>query len=58
MFFLCAKAFLRSNAWKPDTWHPEAVPTVAQLAKAIKPDTSDAQLEEYYSEEGMRKQLY
>lgn len=45
VFFHCAKAFLRSNTWKPETWTPTAVPSVAQLAKAIKPDMSDAELE-------------
>jgi hypothetical protein len=58
MVFHCAKAFLRSDAWKPETWDPTAVPSVAQLAKAIKPDMTDAQLEEYYAEETMRRILY
>ena len=58
VFFHCAKAFLRSDAWKPETWDPTAVPSVARLAKAIKPDMSDEQLEEYYAEDNMRKILY
>jgi PPOX class probable FMN-dependent enzyme len=58
VFFHCAKAFLRSDAWKPETWDPTAVPSVAQLAKAIKPDVSDEELQKYYSEENMRKILY
>jgi len=58
VFFHCAKAFLRSDTWKPETWDPTAVPSVAKLAKAIKPDMSDEQLEEYYSEDNMRKILY
>lgn len=58
VFFHCAKAFLRANAWKPDTWDPTSVPTVAQLAKAMKPDMSDADLEKYYAEDNMRKVLY
>jgi PPOX class probable FMN-dependent enzyme len=58
VFFHCAKAFLRSDAWKPETWDPTAVPSVARLAKAIKPDLSDEQLEEYYAEDNMRKILY
>ena len=45
VFFHCAKAFLRSDAWKPETWDPTAAPSVAQLAKAIKPEQSDADLE-------------
>jgi uncharacterized protein len=58
VFFHCAKAFLRSDAWKPQTWDPTAVPSVAQLAKAFKPEMSDAQLDVYYAEENMRKILY
>jgi PPOX class probable FMN-dependent enzyme len=58
VFFHCAKAFLRSDAWKPETWDPTAVPSVARLAKAIKPDMSDEQLEQYYAEDNMRKILY
>src|ERR1700712_4093848 len=50
VFFHCAKAFLRSDAWRPHTWDPTAVPSVAQLAKAIKPDMSDDQLDAYYAE--------
>lgn len=58
VFFHCAKAFLRSDAWDPSTWHPTAVPTVAQLAKAIKKDMSMEELEKYYSEENLRSILY
>ncbi len=58
VFFHCAKAFLRSDAWKPETWDATAVPSVAQLAKAIKPDMSDEQLHEHYAEDTMRKILY
>lgn len=58
VFFHCAKAFLRSDAWKPETWDPTAVPSVAQLARAIRPDQSVAELEKYYAEDSMRKILY
>jgi PPOX class probable FMN-dependent enzyme len=58
VFFHCAKAFLRSGAWKPESWRPDAVPSVAQLAKTFKPDLTQAELDEYYSEDNMRKQLY
>ena len=58
VFFHCAKAFLRSDAWKPETWDPTAVPSVAKLAKAFKPDLSDEQLDEYYREDNLRKLLY
>ena len=49
VFFHCAKAFLRSDTWDPATWNPTAVPTVAQIAKAIKKDMSMEELEKYYS---------
>ncbi len=58
VFFHCAKAFLRSDAWKPETWDPESVPSTAQLAKSFKAEQSLAELEAYYSEENYRKQLY
>jgi PPOX class probable FMN-dependent enzyme len=58
VFFHCAKAFLRSDAWDPSTWNPTAVPSVAQLAKAIRYDWSLEELEARYSEDAVRKVLY
>ena len=58
VFFHCAKAFLRSDTWKQQTWDPTAVPSIAQLAKAIKPDMSDDQLDAYYAEDNLRTMLY
>ncbi|MCV7151515.1 pyridoxamine 5'-phosphate oxidase family protein [Mycolicibacterium pyrenivorans] len=58
VFFHCAKAFLRSDAWKPESWDPGAVPSVAQLAKSIFADMSLEELEKYFAEENMRSMLY
>lgn len=58
VFFHCAKAFLRSDTWNPASWNPTAVPSFAQLARAIKKDMSLDELEKYYSEDNMRKILY
>lgn len=58
VFFHCAKAFLRSDAWKPETWTPDAVPSTAVLAKSFKAEQTLAELEAYYSEENYRKMLY
>lgn len=58
VFFHCAKAFLRSDAWKPASWDPDAVPGAAQLARAMRADMSADELEKYYAEENMRKMLY
>ncbi len=58
VFFHCAKAFLRSDAWKPENWQPDAVPSVAQLAKSIYADMSLEELEKYFGEENMRSMPY
>jgi uncharacterized protein len=59
VFFHCAKAFLRSDAWNPESWNPTAVPSVAQIAKALtKTDVSEDELDKYYSEDNLRKVLY
>ena len=58
VFFHCAKAFLRSDAWDPQRWDPAAVPSVAQMAKAMRTDMSLEELERYFGEENMRSMLY
>ena len=58
VFFHCAKAFLRSNTWKPETWRPDALPTVAQMVKAMDASLSLAELQTALDEENMSKQLY
>ena len=52
IFFHCAKAFLRSGIWKPETWDPEAtVPRRSVIASEVEPaGMSIAQLDEYYDE--------
>src|SRR5690242_21227533 len=58
VFFHCAKAFLRSDTWDPQSWDPTAVPSIARLAMAIKKDMSLEELETYYREDNVRKRLY
>lgn len=58
VFFHCAKAFLRADAWDPSTWAPDAVPSAARIAKAVRHDWTQEQLDEYYSEANYRKALY
>lgn len=49
VFFHCSKAFLRSAAWDPATWAPDAAPRRAVIAHAIeRPDDSIEQLDAYY----------
>ena len=58
VFFHCAKAFLRSDAWNPQSWDPTALLSVAQIAHAMRKGYSLAELEDYFSEDNQRKVLY
>ncbi len=59
IFFHCAKAFMRSGLWQPETWQPDALPPVAALTKAVQntPETL-AELEAYYAPANYAKRLY
>jgi PPOX class probable FMN-dependent enzyme len=50
VFHHCAKAFLRSQLWEPETWDPELkVPRRAVLAQKLeRPESTVAELDEYY----------
>jgi len=52
IFFHCAKAFLRSRLWDPQTWDPEAtVPRRAVIAHQIEPDgRSVEEFDRYYGQ--------
>ncbi|MFC4913633.1 pyridoxamine 5'-phosphate oxidase family protein [Actinomadura gamaensis] len=58
IYFHCAKAFLRSELWKPETWNPDVLPSHARITKdvMVTPETLE-ELEEYYGE-SYAKQLY
>ena len=60
LFFHCAKAFMRSNLWKPETWDAEAlVPRRAVLARENEPDERTLeQLDDYYRPENYSQGLY
>lgn len=49
VFHHCAKSFLRSRLWRPETWRPDALPPRARIAKALeRPEDSLEELELYY----------
>ena len=49
IFFHCAKAFLRSELWQPDTWRPAALPSHATIVKSVQPTPETLEeLERYY----------
>jgi len=60
IFFHCAKAFLRSGLWKPETWDPDGVvPRRAVLAHEAEPSgMTIEQLDDYYAPENYEKGLY
>jgi uncharacterized protein len=60
VFFHCAKAFLRSGLWDPETWDPEArVPRRAVIASQVEPSgMSIEQLDDYYRPDNYTKGLY
>ncbi|MEU7746652.1 pyridoxamine 5'-phosphate oxidase family protein [Nonomuraea sp. NPDC049158] len=56
IFFHCAKAFLRSALWKPDSWESDALPSHATLVKDVqKVEETLEQLESYYGETYAKK---
>jgi PPOX class probable FMN-dependent enzyme len=59
VFHHCAKAFLRSRLWEPESWDPEAVvPARMHLAKALeRPEASMEELAAYYGP-GYGRDLY
>lgn len=59
IFFHCAKAFLRSGMWKPETWNPGALPSHAALVKSVQQiEESLEDLERYYSPANYETKLY
>jgi uncharacterized protein len=58
VFYHCAKAFMRSKLWQPETWDHEALPSTARISKAlVRKDTPLEELEEYYGR-SYAEQLY
>lgn len=49
VFFHCSKAFLRSKAWNPETWTPDAAPRRALIAQSVERQGESLEvLDEYY----------
>jgi PPOX class probable FMN-dependent enzyme len=58
IFLHCAKAFMRSSLWKPETWRPDALPSHAQIVKSVEDvDATLPDLERYYGPD-YAKRLY
>ena len=59
IFFHCAKSFMRSQLWNPDTWNPDALPSHATMVKCVQ-DTPETltELENHYDLANYEKLLY
>ncbi|SFD58989.1 hypothetical protein SAMN04487819_101160 [Actinopolyspora alba] len=56
VFHHCAKAFMRSGLWNPESWTPEAMESRPAIAKTLEtPEKSLAELEHYYGAEYAKK---
>ena len=60
VFAHCAKAFMRSHLWQPETWPAkDALPSIAELCKiVVKPAESIEELGAYYQPDAYEKELY
>ncbi|MGW0805180.1 pyridoxamine 5'-phosphate oxidase family protein [Nonomuraea sp. NPDC002799] len=51
IYFHCAKAFMRSSLWRPESWEPDALPSHARLVKDVqKVEETVEELESYYGQ--------
>jgi PPOX class probable FMN-dependent enzyme len=58
VFYHCSKAFLRSALWDPETWAADAVPSRAEIVRALEARGETlAELEAYYGA-GYAEKLY
>jgi uncharacterized protein len=49
VFHHCAKAFLRSQLWDPESWNPDAIPRRSVIARDLeRPGADLAELDAYY----------
>ncbi|MFD0852605.1 MSMEG_1061 family FMN-dependent PPOX-type flavoprotein, partial [Actinomadura adrarensis] len=58
IFFHCAKAFLRSSLWKPESWEPDALPSHPRIVKDVQRVPESVQELETYYGEAYSKRLY
>lgn len=58
VYYHCSKAFLRSALWDPATWDPDAVPSRAQIAKALEARGETLEELEAYYGPGYAEKIY
>lgn len=59
VFFHCAKAFLRSQLWEPESWDPTGiVPRRAVIAHQAEPTRTLQELDDYYHPDNYARGMY
>lgn len=59
VFNHCPKAFMRSKAWRPDTWSPDRLLPYVELAKRKwRKDDDPAEVDAHYAPERYARELY
>ena len=59
VFFHCPKAFMRSGAWQPEKWEPDAMMSYAEIAKRLwRKDDPPEEVDAYYASDAYEKALY
>ncbi|GGF52717.1 phosphohydrolase [Marmoricola endophyticus] len=59
VFYHCPKAFMRSRAWSPETWRPDAVPSYADIAKLLwRAGDDPAEVDAHYAPAAYESELY
>jgi PPOX class probable FMN-dependent enzyme len=58
VFYHCAKAFMRSRLWQPDSWNPAVLPSIPHIVKSVqRTEQTLEELEHYYGPD-YAKRLY
>lgn len=59
VFFHCPKAFMRSRAWQPEHWAPDAMMPYAEIAKRLwRKDDPPEEVDAHYAADAYEKALY
>lgn len=59
VFFHCPKAFMRAQAWKPESWQPDAMMSYADIAKCLwRKDDPPEEVDAYYASSAYEAGLY
>ena len=58
VFYHCAKAFLRSKLWRPEEWHPDALPSRARIVQALERTADSLEEVERHYGPGYEQTIY